>query len=60
MRLSSLTVMLVADGPHGLTETKQETYPLTEAALLHAGTLLISGEPDSAGRRVVALRASAP
>jgi hypothetical protein len=51
---------MVSDGPHGLQETKSVTTPLTEAALLHAGTLLISGEPDSAGRRVVALRASAP
>jgi hypothetical protein len=60
MRLSSLTIILVADGPNGLTETKQETHPLTEAALLEAGTRLISGEPDSSGRRVVSLRASAP
>jgi hypothetical protein len=60
MRLSSLTLIMVSDGPHGLQETKSVTTPLTEAALLHAGTLLISGEPDSAGRRVVALRASAP
>lgn len=60
MRLSSLTIILVSDGPGGITETKQETHPLTEATLLHAGTLLISGEADSFGRRVVALRASAP
>jgi len=59
MRLSSLTLILVSDGPHGLSETKQETHPLTEAALLHAGTLLISGDADEHGRRIVALRASA-
>jgi hypothetical protein len=59
MRLSSLTLIMVSDGPHGLQETKSVTTPLTEATLLHAGTLLMSQEPDESGRRIVALRASA-
>lgn len=58
MTLSSLTVILSSEGPHGIVDTKQETHPLTEANLLHAGTLLISGDVDEHGRRVVALRAS--
>jgi hypothetical protein len=59
MRLSSLTIITVTEGPRGLQETKSVTTPLTEAALLHAGTLLISGDTDEHGRRIVALRASA-
>jgi hypothetical protein len=59
MRLSSRTLILVADGPGGITETKTVTTPLTEQGLLHAGTLLISGDADEHGRRIVALRASA-
>ncbi len=58
MTLSSLTLVVVSDGPHGITETTQVTQPLTEAALIQAGLLLMSGEADSSGRRVVALRAS--
>lgn len=60
MALSSLTVMLVAKGPHGLVETCQETRPLTESALIEAGLLLLSGDTDERGRVVVALRASKP
>lgn len=60
MGLSSLTLILVADGPSGISETKQVTTPLTEETLIHAGLLLMSGEPDSLGRRVIALRASKP
>jgi hypothetical protein len=60
MTLSSLTLILASEGPHGITETRQVTTPLTESALITAGLMLMSGEPDSAGRRVVALRASAP
>jgi hypothetical protein len=60
MSLSSLTLILVATGPGGVTESRQITRPLTESALLEAGLLLLSGEPDSSGRRVVALRASRP
>jgi hypothetical protein len=59
MRLGSLTVITVTEGPRGLQETKSVTTPLTEASLIQAGLQLISGEPDSTGRRVVALRASA-
>jgi hypothetical protein len=60
MTLSSLTLILAAEGPHGITETLSVTTPLTEASLIQAGLQLLSGEPDSAGRKVVALRASAP
>ena len=60
MTLSSLTLILAAEGPHGITETLSVTTPLTEASLTHAATLLISGDADSNGRRVVALRASKP
>jgi hypothetical protein len=60
MTLSSLTLIMVSDGPHGLQETKTITTPLTEQGLLRAGLLLISGDADDQGRRVIALRASAP
>jgi hypothetical protein len=60
MTLSSLTLILSSVGAHGLIDTKQVTQPLTEANLLHAATLLLSGDADEHGRVVVALRASAP
>jgi hypothetical protein len=60
MRLSSLTLVLVATGPNGVTESRTITRPLTESNLLNAATLLLSGDADESGRRVVALRASAP
>jgi hypothetical protein len=60
MRLSSLTVIVSAQGPNGVTDTKQITRPLTESNLLEAATLLLSGDADEHGRVVVALRASAP
>lgn len=58
MTLSSLTLILAEVGPHGVTESRQVTRPLTEAALLDAATLLLSRDADEAGRVVVALRAS--
>lgn len=60
MTLSSLTLVLTSTGPHGITDTKQVTQPLTEANLINAATLLLSGDADERGRVVVALRASKP
>lgn len=60
MTLSSLTLVLVSDGPRGIQEHREITKPLTEANLTLAATLLLSGDADEFGRVVVALRASKP
>jgi hypothetical protein len=55
----TLTTTLVAVAPNGQhTESRTHREPLTEAALLRAGTRLMTQEPDEHGWVVMALRTS--
>jgi hypothetical protein len=55
----TLTTTLVAVAPNGQhTDSRTHREPLTEAALLRAGTALMTQEPDEHGWIVMALRTS--
>jgi hypothetical protein len=55
----TLTTTLVAINAHGQhVDSRTHREPLTEAALLRAGTALMTQEPDEHGWVVAALRTS--
>lgn len=55
----TLTTTLVAVDAHGQhTDSRTHREPLTEAALLRAGTALMTQQPDANGWIVMALRTS--
>jgi hypothetical protein len=54
----TLTTTLVAVAPNGQTDSRTHREPLTEAALLRAGTALMTQEPDAQGWIVMAIRTS--